>query len=188
MKSKIVFAAVILVVINFSASAQKKKSRFHSINTFSLLNGESQFSTAFQSVNGIEIANGFAGIGLGIDYYQHRTIPLFLDGRWNFGSDKKGFIYGDVGYNFPMKNKPGNEVWRYDTYHFSGGIYTDIGIGYKATLSKKLSCPISIGYSYKKLQSKIGTTICPFVPPCYTDYNIYNYKYNRIVVKAGLEF
>ena len=73
---------------------------------------------------------------------------------------KKAFFYGDIGYNFPMKNKPGKEVYYYNTYDFSGGIYTDFGIGFQLSLNKYSSLIFSLGHSYKKLQNKIGIKTC----------------------------
>ena len=154
MKSKLAFSWIVFLAISFSASAQKNKIRFHSINTFGLVGGESKASTAFQSVNGIRFSNWFAGIGVGVDDYRYKTLPLFIDGRWFLGDDKSSFIYGDLGYNFPIKNKPGKEIWNYDTYHFTGGIYTDIGIGYQVSLYKKSSVLFSLGYSYKKRRQR----------------------------------
>lgn len=179
---------MISFLIYFSASAQKKKIKFHSINQFAMVGGESQMNSAFQTVNGITFSNWFSGIGIGVDNYRYKTLPLFMDGRWFFDEDKNGFIYGDIGYDFPVKNKPGKEISYYDSYHFTGGVYTDIGIGYKAPLYKKTSLLFSLGYSYKELQTKIGVNICPFIGPCYVDYSKYDFSFGRMILKAGLLF
>jgi hypothetical protein len=154
-----------------------------------MVGGESQVNSAFQTVNGIQFSNWFTGIGIGIDNYRYHTMPLFFDGRWNFGIEKRAFIYGEVGYNFPMKNKPGKEIPYYNTYHFTGGFYSDFGTGYLFPLNKKTSMIFSLGFSYKKVESKIGSgNICPFVGPCYVDYTKYDYNFNRMILKAGLFF
>ena len=188
MKNKLAFGLIIFLAINFSASAQKNKIRFHSINAFGLVGGESEASTAFQSVNGIQFSNWFSGIGIGVDDYRYKTLPLFIDGRYFFGNDKNGFIYGDLGYSFPMKNKPGKEINYYDSYHFTGGIYSDIGIGYKVPLYKKSSLLFSLGYSYKKMETNVGVNTCPFIGPCHVDYSKYDFRFSRMVLKAGLVF
>lgn len=169
-------------------SAQKKKVRFQSVNQFAMVGGENHVNTAFQTINGIKFSDWFAGIGIGIDNYRYKTLPLFLDGRWHFGEDKKAFFYGDVGYNFPMKNKPGKEIYYYNTYDFSGGIYTDMGIGYQLYLNKKTFLLFSLGYSWKKLECKTGAVSCPLIGPCYIDYSKYNFSFNRMILKAGLIF
>src|SRR6185437_2088505 len=177
----LIFILIISFLVNISVSAQKSKIHFRSINQFAMVGGESQVNTAFQTVNGIKFSNWFTGIGIGVDNYRYRTLPLFFDGRWFFGEEKKGFIYGDIGYNFPMKDKPGKEISYYDTYHFTGGIYTDIGLGYQVPLCKKSSMLFSLGYSYKKMKAKIGlecrTSSCPL------DYNsIYEFSFNRMIL------
>ncbi len=175
-------------MINISASAQKSKIHFRSINQFAMVGGESHINTAFQTVNGIKFSNWFTGAGIGVDNYRYKTLPLFIDGRWYFGDDKSGFIYGDIGYNFPMKNKPGKEIGYYNSYHFTGGVYTDIGIGYKVPLYKKSSMLFSLGYSYKKLGTKVGMTTCGIIGPCWVDYYKYDFSLNRMILKAGLVF
>ena len=186
---------LIALLICINTTAQKNKIHFYSINSFGLIGGESEVSTAFQTVNGIHFSNWFSGIGIGVDNYKYKTLPLFFDGRWFFGDDKRGFIYGDLGYNFPLKDKPGKEIPYYSTYHFTGGIYTDLGIGYKFPLYKKTFMLFSLGYSYKKVRTNIGvnrvTIPCPLMSgPCNVGYNSskYDFNFNRIILKAGLVF
>jgi hypothetical protein len=188
MKNKWTLVLIFSFAIGFSATAQKKKIRFQSINQFAIAGGENHVNTAFQTINGIKFSNWFSGIGIGIDNYRYKTLPLFLDGRWHFGEDKEAFIYGDIGYNFPLKDKPGKEIYYYNSYDFSGGIYTDFGIGYLIPLNKYSSLAFTLGHSYKKLQSKIGVTTQCLVGPCPVDYSQYNYKFGRMILKAGLIF
>ncbi|MEO5649909.1 MAG: hypothetical protein ABIR03_08305 [Ginsengibacter sp.] len=171
-----------------SAIAQNIKPRFSSVNSIGFAIGESTPGLVSETINGIKFSNWFSGIGIGIDNYHYKTLPLFIDGRWFFGDDKSGFIYGDIGYNFPMKNKPGKEIYYYDSYHFTGGVYTDIGIGFKTKFIKESSLLLSLGHSYKKLQTKIGVNICPFIGPCYVDYSKYDFRFGRMILKAGLVF
>lgn len=184
MMKKISFTVILVLYFLLPAEAQQAKPRFQSINTAGFAFGQSEPQLILQTINGVSFSKGFAGVGLGIDYYDYKTLPLFIDGRWFFGDEKKGFIYGDIGYNFPLKNKPGKEVGYYNTYDFSGGIYTGIGIGYKAHLFKKSSLLFSLGYSYKQLQTKIGITLaCVGCQPFLYDYK---FGYGRMVLKAGL--
>lgn len=186
MKKYIFFNLLCTWAICISVSAQKNEISFQSINSFGLIGGEREISTAYQTVNGILFSNWFSGIGIGVDNYQYKTLPLFFDVRRYFGNEKKIFVYGDFGYNFPMKNKLGNQY--YNSYHFNGGICTDVGIGYQFPLYKKSSCLISMGYSYKKLQSKIGVTVCPFMGPCYASYSTYDFNYSKTILRAGFVF
>ena len=174
--------------ISFSSVAQKKVAKFQSINLAGIVGGENHVNSAFQTINGIKFSDWFAGIGIGVDNYRYKTLPLFIDGRWYFGDEKKGFIYGDLGYNFPMKNKPGKEIYYYNTYHFTGGVYTDFGIGYHVSINKYSSLAFSLGHSFKKLQNKVGVTMQCLVGPCPVDYSKYDYEFGRMILKAGLVF
>jgi hypothetical protein len=153
-----------------------------------LIGGETETGTAFQTVNGIRFSNWFSGIGIGVDNYHYKTLPLFFDVRWYFGSEKKVCVYGDLGYNFPMKNKPGKEMryYYYDNYHFKGGIYSELGIGFKTKFIKKSSILFGFAYGNKQLQSQIGV-----IPTCVgCDPYSYNYKldYESVLLKTGIEF
>ena len=184
MKKDLIFILIASFLINISASAQKNTILFSSINQFAIVGGESNVNAAFQTVNGVKFSNWFSGIGIGVDNYRYRTLPLFFDGRWFFGDEKKGFVYGDIGYNFPMKDKPGKEISYYSSYHFTGGIYTDIGIGFQVPLYKKSPMLFSLGFSNKKLKIRTGA-INPFNG--YSSEN-YGFSFNRIILKAGLVF
>ncbi|HET7114896.1 MAG TPA: hypothetical protein VFI29_00295 [Hanamia sp.] len=187
MNRNLYFNLIVALLISFSVSAQKNKVHFHSINSFGLIGGETETGIAFQTINGIRFSNWFSGIGVGIDNYEYKTLPLFFDARWYFGSEKKAFVYGDLGYNFPMKNKPGKEMVYYDNYHFKGGLYSELGIGFKTKFIKKSSIFFSLAYSYKQLESRVEE-IVPLCSEC--DPIWYNYKlsYGRVMLKTGIEF
>ena len=185
------FAIFLLTLfIYFSASAQIKKLKFHSINSVGITNGQSGGDLILQSVNGIGYNKWYSAIGFGADYYHYKSYPLFLDARRYFGknANANGFAYADLGYNFRGNDKPGKEVSYYTSYHFTGGGYTDIGIGYKMKFTGKSSFLISTGYSYKGMNDKVGTMDgCP-VGPCSVDYGNYKYGSGRIILKAGVDF
>ncbi len=188
MRKSFFFIVIISFLLSTSTSAQKKKIRFQSVNQFAIVGGESHVNTAFQTVNGIKFSDCFFGIGVGIDYYKYRTLPLFFDGRWYFGEDKRGFIYGDIGYDFPTKNKPGKEIGYYSSCHFTGGVYSDFGIGYQVPLYKKCSLSFSLGYSSKDLKIKVGSAYQCLVAPCPVDFTTYEFSFNRMILKAALVF
>ncbi len=152
-----------------------------------MIGDESEVSTSFQTIDGIRFSEWFSGIGIGLDYYRYRTLPLFFDVRRYFGNEKKAFVYGDLRYNFPMPEKPGKEIY-YTSYHFTGGIYTDIGIGYQLPLYKKTSFVFNLGYSYKKLQNIIKTELINPFTSLGVFYNKYEFCYGRILLKTGLVF
>ena len=186
MKHNWIFYYVLATLISISLSAQNRKFKFHSINSAGIVGGESEVKSIFQTINGIEFSKWYFGVGVGVDNYSYKTLPLFFDARRYFGKKNKGFAYVDLGYNFPLKNTPGKEVGYYNTYNFKGGLYTDFGIGYKIKFIKKSSLLFSLGQSYKELQTQIG-----IVPGCLEcQPYLYNYKfgYGRIILKTGVEF
>ena len=188
MKARRVYVLLFSSIIFFSVQAQNEKVKYQSINLGGITVGESEVNAVFQTINGINFSQWFLGIGIGVDYYQYKTLPLFFDARRFFGRRHKEFLYGNFGYNLPLNNKPGNEISYYDSYDFKGGIYTDFGLGIKIKFIKSTSLVFSLGHSYKKLQSKIGTLICPFLGPCYIDYKNYEFGYGRLILKTGLVF
>src|SRR5450432_2856838 len=99
---------IIICIILFMAAellAQQKtvpdRWQFHSVNSVGLLEGQTGSSFQLQTINGAQYRSWFAGIGLGLDFYRYRTIPLFLDIRRQFGrSTNKLIVYADMGINF----------------------------------------------------------------------------------------
>lgn len=189
MKKIFFLTLTIVLTIPFSASSQKQKIQFHSINTFELIGGESNSRIGFQTVDGIQFSKWFSGFGIGVDKYGFKTVPLFFDLRKYFDKKNRAFFYGDIGYNFPMK-KQDEKVNPYNSnYNFTGGSYTDLGIGYQFPFGKRSAFLISMGYSYKKLENKIGAVnYCPFDGRCPESYTINQYGFGRIIFKSGLIF
>jgi hypothetical protein len=188
MKKKLFYNFLLFLFISISSVAQKKVVKFQSINLAGIVGGENHVNSAFQTINGIKFSDLFAGIGIGVDNYRYKTLPLFIDGRWYFGYGNKAFLYGDIGYNFPMKNKPGKETYFYSSYDFSGGVYTDFGVGLQFPLNRFSSLAFSLGHSYKELQNKVAVVNQCLVAPCPVDYSRYNYELGRMILKAGIVF
>lgn len=186
MKTFHFFIFLLFIFISSYACAQNNKIKFHSINLAGITAGESQANAVFQTINGIKISDWFLGTGIGIDYYQYKTLPVFFDARKFFGEKHKGFFYADFGYGFPLKNRPGKEYGFYDTYNFKGGIYTDFGLGLRIGFIKSPSLLFSLGHSYKQLQGKYGIT--PLCVGCQPYFYNYKFGYGRIILKAGIEF
>ena len=74
----ITFLFCSIFAISF-AQTTKQKVFFHSQEQLGLLNGNGAVSAGMQSVNGLEMGNWFAGLGVGIDFYRYRSVPLFVD-------------------------------------------------------------------------------------------------------------
>jgi hypothetical protein len=180
-------AMCILMGILISVAAHtQEKMKFHSINMAGIAEGKSGGYGILQTVNGLGYKKWFAGIGAGIDYYKNKSIPLFFDVRTAVAKTDL-YFFGDLGYNFSTHDIPDKTIY-YGTYHFFGGPYTEIGIGYKILLARSSYLLLSSGYSYKELNNKITTPTECLVPPCTVDYSKYQYGYGRILFKAGFLF
>ena len=193
MRSKY-FLLLLLLSISIVSSAQKKTGtyKFHSINSLSLLNGANEVSGGLQSVNGFQKGHWFGAAGVALDYYIHRSVPVFADLRYEFGkSSNKFFAYADAGVNFawveeyvysgpiifdgPVTNR-GN---------FQDGFYSDAGLGYVVNFKKAGGLVLSLGHSRKTLREDVTYTDWRTQKPT-TD--IYRYKFNRIALKLGWKF
>lgn len=182
------FAVLFLVYLcSENVFSQKKQNgRFHSINQAGLLEGEKGAALQLQTINGMQYKSWFAGVGVGLDYYRFRSLPLFIDMRKSFGPF---FVYLDGGIHFAwLTDKEKNN----DPGSFSKGFYGDLGAGYTFKLSNKTAILFSAGYSYKRAVSiqKFPTGYCPVASACTVDYNYVRYAYelNRLNIKAGIQF
>jgi len=188
------FFLVLLIPVTLVSFGQKKNAtyKFHSINNISLINGNNATTAGLQSINGFQKDNLFAGVGIGLDYYLYRTVPLFVDFRYEFGKTKnKFFAYADGGVNFDWVEEEYNDgpifIWdgSRNTSEFHNGAYTDVGLGYMVGTKKGGGLVLSLGHSYKSLEKTIS----------YQDWrtqetitDVYNYNLNRIVLKVGWKF
>ena len=189
MKKNFFLNCIIALLVYFPVSAQKQKIQFQSKNAIGISIGQSGSSLLFQTINGIGYKNFYSGIGFGIDYYNYNSYPLFFDQRIFFGKKNNVFLYGDLGYNLSGKNKPGKESYYYNSYHFSGGVYTDLGMGYRFKMHKRASLTFSSGFTYKEINNKVGLSYpCYSAMGCPVDYQNYKYGNGRVVLKAGVDF
>ena len=193
MKTKY-FLPVLLMAVALGSFGQNKNAtyKFHSLNNISLINGENGVSAGLQSINGFQKGNMFAGVGIGLDYYLYRTVPLFADFRYEFGKTKnKFFAYADVGINFDWVEDDHSDgpvfIWdgSRNSSEFHNGAFTDLGLGYLVGSKKSGGLVLSIGHSYKSLEKTVS----------YLDWrtqetitDVYNYNLNRIVLKVGWKF
>jgi len=179
-----ILSALIFMTISIVSNGQSQ-IKFHSVNTAGIATGQIGTFGLLQTVNGGEYKKWFGGIGTGYDGYYYKSIPLFADVRRYLDDSNRFLLYGDVGYNFPGHNTPKENSF-YSSFHFTGGLYGDAGIGYKIKFLKHSSFLFSGGYSYKKLSNKVSVTICPFVGPCYESIYNNNYSFGRLNFKAGI--
>jgi hypothetical protein len=173
-------------------SAQQKSSngiwQFHSVNNLGLLEGQAGSSFQLQTINGVQNRSWFGGIGVGLDYYRYRTIPLFFDIRREFGKNpNKIFLYADLGINFPWLTDNEKSYYLVDD-KFSNEIYSDLGLGYKVKTGKNNNFLISLGFSFKKLTETYRSQVY-YDPghPADPQFDKINYNLNRLSIKMGWE-
>lgn len=164
---------------------------FHSLNNIGLLEGQSGSSFQLQTINGAQYKSWFGGVGLGLDFYRYRTIPLFFDFRREFGKGvNKLFIYTDIGVNFPWLTD-NEKTYYYTNDKFNNSAYADFGLGYKLGLGRNNHdhLLLSLGYSFKKLKETYNAPEYYYPPaPNTPSKDQVNYSLNRLSMKIGWAF
>jgi hypothetical protein len=187
---------MLIVLVDISSAQQKALSgqwQFHSINNAGLLEGETGSAFQVQTVNGLKYKSWFTGLGLGLDLYRVRSIPLFADIRKEFGKENnKLFVYADVGINFSWATDQQKTSY-VEADKFSNGFYSDLGLGYKVLVGRRNAVLLSLGYSFKKTVESYDQVY--FVPNGLSDpggsdadKQKINYSLNRLSLKIGWEF
>lgn len=175
--------------IYFPASAQNKKAKykFSSVNNFIFTGGNNSLAGALQSMNGIKKDKWFAGVGVGLDFYLYRSVPISVGASREFGNKKnKFFAYGNMGINVP---------WLAEEYHlkpntwdpnrrneFHNGLYTDAGLGYSFGLKNDQAIQLAIGHSLKTFSEERWFSDWRSPTPL---KDTYKYTFSRIVLKVG---
>jgi hypothetical protein len=156
------------------AAPKAKKNRafgFGSINQFGVAAGENDNGFILQTINGLRYKTWFLGLGVGLDTYSAKTVPLFLDIRKSLlAKPSTPFLYADGGIQFSAEKKHNKDD--FGSKDYDPGLYYDVGAGYYIELKNKNALLLALGYSYKGLD--------------YTYYAAnYKYKLNRFSLKVG---
>jgi hypothetical protein len=192
MKQKI-FLFVGLFLMMSAVGQKASKIKFHSMANAGLVTGKTDNTLQLQTINGIEFKTYSACIGIGLDDYYFKTIPLFVDLRKNL-SEKKStpFVYLDLGASIPW-DRAKIETWT-SSYYKTGFLY-DMGIGYSVPIKGKFAFNFSAGYSEKILNETRETSSWIWIdympgpaPSSYKDTADYRYTLRRISLKIGLSF
>jgi hypothetical protein len=192
MKTKYITACLLLLTLQTNAQQKNslpanKKFIFHSIAQAGLLEGESTSASQFSSINGIQYKTWFGGIGIGLDHYNIRTVPVFASIRKDvFNKNSTPFVYADLGTQFVW---PGNnDKWQYGDQDFKAGLYYNAGAGYKLAIAKKHALMFSAGYSEKKFSYSSSYTLTCLVAPCPEYKNSTEYILRRLSFQLGFMF
>lgn len=159
--------------------------RFSSLVQAGALYGGNGTKLGLQLINGVRYKTYFLGIGAGLDFYYERSVPVFLSAhKLVRNRNNTPFFYADAGANIPLKKDIDLRSIDGPLYSYHGGIYYDIGAGYRASENGKVSVLFSIGYSLKKMTERTESYWMgpePFITE--TEFFL-----RRLVVKAGLSF
>jgi hypothetical protein len=185
---KNILLLMLLVLMTAVCQAQTKKLKFHSLNSVAMTAGESRATAAYETINGFEFSTWFAGLGVGLDNYHFKSIPVFMDTRKYLGSNKLVFLFGNIGADCPAQKQAAKEFTYHDYYYFKPGIYADAGIGYRFAVIKKPLLVFSLSNSYKSMHARTGVYTECLIAPCPVTFKDYHYNFYRLMVRAGLMF
>jgi hypothetical protein len=184
---KVIVVAVILTWLTGAAFGQGPV-KFRSTEWLGLSSGEAGSAFQLQTVNGLAKGPWFLGAGAGVDYYQFRSVPLFVAVTRDISIGKKDFLnlFFDGGTNVPWYTPPNllNPGFPVISDVFHGGEYWSGGVGYLWKLCDHTNYAIlfSVGYTVKKMSERqvVETHSTPIGPPA--DNNLtYDYTYlNRM--------
>jgi hypothetical protein len=185
MRAKWLIVAALFPCVIFSQD-KKPCPCLNTLISAGVIGGESAAKPLLQAETGIKFDRYFAGIGIGLDHYYLKSIPLFADWRINFGKERLAFLYANGGYNFPYNND--QDVISGYQNNYRGGFYMDAGLGYRFRLNTYHRLLLSAGYSQKNINSRYTSFFCPFLPPCQEQVYNYHYTLGRIIAKLSWEF
>jgi len=168
----------------FSTGAFAQSSwKFRSAEYLGLLWGQAGSYGQVQTINGACNGSWFLGVGVGLDYYRFRSLPLFLSVTKELMPAKNGlFLSLDGGVNYPIYHRPaGYYDAGFSTSEFVAGPYWSAGLGYKIKLpaGKDHALSLLAGYSFKELKEDAKT---------YPDPTRYDYRNRRWFLKMGIIF
>jgi hypothetical protein len=190
---RLVVAVLALVQVSMAAAQkdslhqQLARPVFHALVQGGFLEGQKGTSLQLQTINGFQHKTWFGGIGVGLDYYFVRSIPVFADFRKNLFSERLPlFVYADAGMHFPWVKKGVETQWH--TSDFESGFFYELGLGYKAKLNSRNALVFSAGFSQKQMAELRKDPYIWGPPGMQVHTNRFDYKLNRISVKAGFQF
>lgn len=182
----ILFVLFLFPIVSFAQQKKKCDCYWNTTLEAGAAGGEKEVKPLFTLSSGWSVRNFHAGIGLGLDYYRFRSVPLFADTRFYLDKRKKGLLYARAGYNFPFSNESEINNWGpMTTNEFNGGFYMDAGVGHTIVTGKLNRLFISAGYSHKAISNRIGFTYPCLIPPCPENFETYKYSMGRIIAKLG---
>lgn len=157
--------------------------RFYSVSQAGLLHGEAGAAFQAQTVNGLRWGTWAAGLGVGFDNYEVRSIPLFIQVQKQLPLFDRSFsVYLDGGVHLPTQTQLA-DVFSPD---YQTGTYLDAGLQYHWRIGKKLGPVFSVGYTEKRYYWEETRGVWCLLPPCGTYQSRWDIINRRLSVKAGI--
>lgn len=163
------------------------KERFHSYNTFQLLNGSSTTSVALNSVNGFSFGRFFTGIGTGFDYYYHTSVPLFLEARFDLLKGRRTLqVFGNGGVSFAFGSANNEERSKTGPYKPAPMYGAGIDVLFPA---KSNAFILGLAFSNKNIIQMVdNNTWDPILNRVENIPIREEYSLNRISIRVGWKF
>jgi hypothetical protein len=168
----------------FAQEQQKKKPVFQTQVQLGILEGQAGSQFQVQVINGMKWQGASAGVGIGLDYYGTRSIPLFLNLQKNIlNHTKTPFIYANGGIHFPwISDKNTAEIIR-----TKPGLIYEAGVGYLVPAGK-YAFSFTLGYSYKAYTERRESARWCLTGICENDVSNVSYQFRRISFNMGFRF
>lgn len=182
---KRIYLLNLLIAVYTCAEAQvSPKASFQSINQVGVLEGEAGSAFQLQTINGIRYKTYSAGIGVGLDYYFERAVPVFIDLRKNIlAKQNSPFVYLEGGIPFTW-TKSKDDIKEPEYHH---QLMYEAGIGYNLPIGKNARFLMSAGYNYRSFTEYSYPTYWIYAYPVQKKQR-FDYELRRISIKMGLEF
>lgn len=184
----LLFCVTILLCCTGAAQSEKNRShtQYTSLISAGLLTGEAGQSLSVETINGLRKSSWTAGVGIGLDFYEKRSVPLFLAvQKVLYAHANAPFVYVHGGLNFGWQ--PAGQSTGTKTTAIPGGYY-NTGAGYNLVLKHNRALQISIGYCYKQVREDVQQdwgAPTNILPQQHSDR--YNYLYRRLLLNIGLQ-
>lgn len=180
--------ALTLLLITTGALAQAQVN-YRSYNTAGIVVGDSKSAYQVLTTHGVQYKTWYAGVGVGIDNYRTRTVPVIVSLLKEVLPKNNMFINVNAGPHFVWGKDQRNELWNAIDSKAFPGFFGEAGIGYRIKVGNEgQSIMFGTYYSYKTHKEKF---IVPGVcnnPPCQNSTEYIVSKFSRWAFKLGLVF
>jgi hypothetical protein len=180
----------LLVFLTAREAAGQHQLPYRGSVSLGMLMGESSSALQVQTVHGVQYKQWQAGLGIAVDNYRYRTVPLFMEVRRMLPLKTNHlFLYAGGGPNLLwLTSQQKQDIMITNQTKFHAGWYGDLGAGYQLALAgNKNAVSLSAGYSLKTLRTVTQdySPIAYDAPPVFSERT---YTLGRIVVKLGISF